>query len=99
MAPAAWKWTETSPWPPIEAVKASVFWKAAAYEGIRQRLKRPVPNVAIDVSGGYVTLSTNNLKASLDMDPDMDEVFSMQPWQLCKCAQLANFLLNVFYAT
>jgi hypothetical protein len=54
-----WKWSATAPWPDLDAVLASRVWAETCYEGVRQRLKKPLPVPTITHVGNYYTLRTS----------------------------------------
>lgn len=53
-----WKWTTAKPWPDLENVLKSRVWSESCYEGVRQRLKKPLPVPTITHVGNYYTLRT-----------------------------------------
>ena len=38
-----WRWTKTSPFPPINLVLQAIFWSNDRYMDVRKRLQKPAP--------------------------------------------------------
>ena len=64
-----WKWSETSPWPPLHAVLSTPLWSDPKYDVLRQRLLRPAPNPSITVGGEFITVNVRAMaKAAVQKD-------------------------------
>ena len=53
-----WHWSEDCQWPPVEAVLRAPLWKHPEFDVLRQRLKRPTPNIQVRAGSAYVTINT-----------------------------------------
>ena len=58
-----WKWTATSPWPPVERVLASTFWSDDSYAEARETLKREQTQTTVLLGGKFATVETTRQKA------------------------------------
>ena len=59
------RYSEAHPAPPITSVLNSPFWISAAYESLRDRLRKPVPELGVRSGGDFVTLDTQRERATV----------------------------------
>ena len=61
-----WKWSEVDPFPPLQQVLASPLWNLPEYEGVREKLKSPVPDPTLSTSeGGFLTVDITHPAAKV----------------------------------
>ena len=65
-----WRWSSTSPWPPISSVLKCPLWRLDEYQDIRERLKRPAPEVSITTGGEFITIDTRSKPKAPAADKD-----------------------------
>ena len=68
-----WQWSEASPWPPIQYVKAAVLYSDPSYHGVLDRFKLPVPVPVVtgSIDKTYKTVDTTT--SSLDDEGETTE--------------------------
>ena len=73
-----WTWKTDAPWPPVEAVLGTPFWKSEAFAATRDKLKRPLPVLEFEVSGDFISLTFGKAGGSARQlgvtDEPLDEV-------------------------
>ena len=74
-----WKWSETSPFPPISNVLASPVWASDEYSTLRERLKKavPCPSIVEGNADGYVTIDVSTGGVAEDQASDKDRYISL----------------------
>ena len=73
-----WKWSETSPFPPISNVLASPVWASDEYSTLRERLKKavPCPSIVEGNADGYVTIDASTGGVAEEQASDKDRYIS-----------------------
>ena len=62
---SGFRYTDAHPAPPIATVLNSPFWVSAAYESLRDRLQKPVPELGVRKGGDFVTLDTQKERSAV----------------------------------
>ena len=96
------RYSEAHPAPPITSVLNSPFWISAAYESLRDRLRKPVPELGVRSGGDFVTLDTQRERATVSEtkvtgSDDEGVCFSYPPCMLllsCTCSAMVRKTVN-----
>ena len=56
--PGKWRYSEEEPYPSLQAVLDTPFWRDETYKPVRESLKIPIPNPEVVVGGEFITIDT-----------------------------------------
>ena len=73
-----WKWSASSPWPPLSSVLKCPLWQSPDYQDVRDRLKRPAPEVSVTTGGEFITIDIRSKPKPAPGDSDTRDQENVQ---------------------